>query len=173
MSPSKKKLVMKQQDPEESQFEVAFRIAHHVADDFQGTQEAQPLFTGEKEPPITFLRYVERLIKLTNKWVEEPDGADSFGVRCAILAVEYLERVDVKLSAKSVHRYFMTAFLLSIKLLYDYYISNSFWAEVSGCPRKQVNLMEVHMCQALNWDFSVQGEKHDLSVKRFVRSAAA
>jgi hypothetical protein len=168
ISPSKKKMVIKK-DPEETQFEIAFRISRYLADNFSGSEEPHALFVGEKEPPITFLRYVERLIKLTNKWVEEYDGPDSLGVRCAILAIDYLERLDVQLTSKSIHRYFTTAFLIAIKLLYDYFISNSFWAEVSGCPRKQVNLMEVHLCKALNWDFAVQADKHSDSVKRFMR----
>lgn len=110
-----------------------------------------------------------RLIELTNKWVEESDGIDSFGVRCALLAVDYMERVDIRLDKKSIHRYYMSAFLIAIKLLYDYYISNSFWAEVSGCPRRQVNLMEAQMCRLLRWDFTVEPSKHTELVKTFVR----
>ena len=160
---------MTKKKPEVAQFEIASRISQYLTEVFKGTKEPHPLFLGENEPPISFLRYVERLIKLTNKWAEEGDGPDSFGVRCAILAVEYLERLDFQLTSRSMHRYFMAAFLLGIKLIYDYYISNSFWAEVSGCPRKQVNLMEVQLCNCLNWDFTVQAEKHEISMIKFVR----
>jgi len=153
---------------EESQFEAAYRISRYLTEVYGGSKEPHPLFVGELEPPISFLRYVERLIKLTNKWVEEADGPDSFGVRCALLAVEYLVRIDIKLCAKSIHRYFMAAYLIGIKLIYDYYISNSFWAEVSGCPREQLNLMEIHLCSSLSWDFSVNPDKHQMAMHTFV-----
>jgi len=157
----------------DSQFEVAYRIACYLTEAYHGQQEPNPLFVGEKEPPISLLRYIDRLMKLTNKWVEERDGPDSFGVRCALLAVDYLERLDVKLGPKAVHRYFMTAYLIGIKLLYDYYISNTFWAEVSGCPRAQVNLMELHLCEKLKWDFSVPEERHMQYTRRFLRNKSA
>jgi len=153
----------------EEQFEVAVVIERYLVETFKGKHEPHPLFIGSNEAPISFLKYIERLIILTNKWVEEEDGPHSLGVRCALLAVEYLERVDVKLSSLSYHRYFMTAFLIGIKLLFDYYMSNSFWAEVSGCPRKQVNQMEIQLCNSLNWNFTVSVEKHEESVRKFVK----
>jgi hypothetical protein len=156
-------------DPLDEQMNIAKRVSRHLTDVLEGSNEPHPLFVGEREPPISFTNYVERLIELTNKWVEEADGADSFGVRCTMLAVEYLERIDVRLDSKSIHRNFTTAFLIAIKLLYDYYISNSFWAEVSGCPRKQVNQMEIQMCRLLRWDFTADVEKHARLVRQFVR----
>jgi len=156
-------------NPVEDQMEIAKRINYHLTEVFAGTIEPNPMFVGDKEPPISFTNYVHRLIELTNKWVEESDGRDSFGVRCAVLAVDYLERIDVRLDSRSIHRYYMAAFLIGIKLLYDYYISNSFWAEVAGCPRKQVNQMESQLCKDLRWDFTVDAEQHAVSISRFTR----
>jgi hypothetical protein len=154
----------------DSQREVSHHIAKYLAEEFRGKKDPDPLFVGNKEPPISFPSYVERLIKLTNKWAEENDGQDSFGVRCAVLAVEYLERVDVNLDSKAIHRYFTSAYLISIKLLFDFYMSNSYWAKVSGLPHEQVNRMEAHICNCLNWDFHIPEKHHDDSIRKFVPS---
>jgi len=155
-------------NPIEDQTNISRRVSTYIIETNNGVNKPHPLFIGAKEPPITFTNYVIRLVELTNKWVEELDGPDSFGVRCCLLAVEYLERIDVQLDRKSMHRYFMTTFLVAIKLLYDYYISNSFWAEVAGCPRKQVNEMEVQLCRLLRWDFTADIDKHKQLVQRFI-----
>jgi hypothetical protein len=152
----------------DSQIEVSHLIAKYLLEEFKGRKDPDPMFVGEKEPPITFPRYVERLIKLTNRWAEETDGPDSFGVRCAVWAVDYLERIDINLHSKAIHRYFMAAFLVSIKLLFDYYMSNSYWAKVAGCPHEQVNRMEAQVCNSLNWDFHIPEERHLDSIRKFV-----
>jgi hypothetical protein len=140
--------------PREEQARLSRRVASYLEESSFGSLEPHPLFVGEKEPPISFGDYVVRLVELTNKWVEEHDAADSFGIRCALVAVEYLERLSIRLHSRAIHRYFMICFLLATKLLYDYYFSLSFWAEVSGCPRKSVNAMELLICDALRWRFS-------------------
>jgi hypothetical protein len=128
------------------------------------------MFIGECEPSITFTEYVERLMKHTNRWVEEKDGVESFGVTCAILAVQYLERLDVKLCNKSVHRYFMAAYLVGAKVMYDYDFSNVFWGQVSGCSCKQVSRMEAAVCVDMNWCLTVPDERHGMIVQRFITS---
>ena len=55
--------------------------------------------------------YINRLVKLSNKWSDDQrTGSESTGIRCAIMALFYLEKAKVVLSADSVHRYFAIAF---------------------------------------------------------------
>jgi len=153
--------------PESRQIEIGHKIANHLMKTHKGQQEPVAMFVGEQLPAISFIKYVERLIKFTNKWAEEKDGPESIGVRCAVLAVQYLERADVKLTCKAMHRYFMVAYLLGIKLIFDYYMSNSFWGDVAGCSLKKINEMEMQFCSSLEWRLSVNEESHQVQLSKF------
>jgi len=152
---------------ESRQIEIGHKIANHLMKTHKGQQEPVAMFVGEQLPAISFIKYVERLIKFTNKWAEEKDGPESIGVRCAVLAVQYLERADVKLTCKAMHRYFMVAYLLGIKLIFDYYMSNSFWGDVAGCSLKKINEMEMQFCSSLEWRLSVNEESHQVQLSKF------
>jgi len=156
--------------PESQQVEIANKIANYLMKMHKGTKEPLPMFIGEQMPAISFPKYVERLVKFTNRWAEEKDGPDSIGVRCAVIAVQYLERADVKLACKAIHRYFMIAYLLGIKLIFDYYMSNSFWGDVAGCPLKKVNEMEMEFCSSLGWVLSIDEDLHRLQLSKFVQT---
>lgn len=153
-----------------NQSDISCQISQYLVEIYNGKKIPHPMFVGDSVPCITFIRYVKRLIKYTNIWAQENDGPDSLGVHCAILAVEYLEKLNVELNDKSIHRYFMTAFLIGIKLLDDCAMSNLYWSEVSGCPIKQLNKLEIEMCIGLKWNIVVEPEKHDNSLKKFSSS---
>jgi len=153
-----------------TQIEVAHRIANFLMKSCKGSKEPEHMFIGEQIPAISFSKYVERLVKFTNRWAEEPDGADSLGIRCAVIAVLLLERVNVVLTCKAIHRYFMSAYLIAIKSIYDYYISNAFWGDVAGCPVHQVNRMELEFCNELKWNIVVSEDLHEIRLNLFIAS---
>jgi len=139
--------------PLEEQCEVAGRIVTYLTNQFHGHLEPTKVFSGVKPASIPFLKYTQRLMVFTNKYAEEKDGPRSIGVQCAVLAVEYLERADIKLTPESLHRCFLSAYLVGIKILYDFYFSNAFWGEVGGLTLKETNAMEIGFCEALKWSF--------------------
>jgi hypothetical protein len=153
--------------PLEEQCEIAGRIVKYLTETYQGNDEPKAVFLGAKPSPIPFLKYTQRLMMFTNKYAEEKDGPDSIGVRCATLAVEYIERSDLKLTALSFHRCFLSAFLLGIKLIYDYYFSNAFWGEVGGISMQELNAIEVVFCEALKWKFNIEAEEHEECLRKF------
>ena len=115
-------------------------------------------FMGDRIPAISFVKYVERLVFNVNRWAHEKPGVDSVGVQSGVFAIEYLERSCAEITPKSIHRYFLSAFLIGIKYSFDYYLSNTFWAGVGGIRLQELNNLEMDFCCQLNWDFSVSAE---------------
>lgn len=113
------------------------------------------VFHGVNEPSIAFQTYVERLVHYANVWAREKPNVNSQGIRCALLAIIYLERTKTQISSRSVHRLFLIAFLIGIKLTDDFGISNTFWGRAGGCTLEDVNRMELAFCATLSWDFGV------------------
>lgn len=117
--------------------------------------EARSCFIGSAIPPISLGDYLERLVKYANQWAEDKPSATSTGIRCLLIALEFLLRSKARLTPHSIHRYVMTAVLLAIKTTEDFAISNKFWGDVGGCKLEDVNKMEVTLCTDLNWKLHV------------------
>jgi hypothetical protein len=154
----------------EKQTEVADKIAKYLTENFCGHKKPNELFVDSKDSSeiICINKYVQRLIKFSNRWAEESDGPDSLGVRCAVLAVQYLERADLEISKKSFYRSFMAAFLIGFKLLFDSYMSNQYWADVTGYKIDEVNSIESEFCRELCWDIQVNPEFHEMRFKELL-----
>jgi len=125
-------------------------------------------FLGSSAPPITILDYVERLVRYVNQWAEDEPSPTSTGIRCLLLAVEYLERANLKITSRSVHRFVMCGVLLAVKFTEDFAISNKFWGEVGGCKLDDVNRMEAAFCQLLEWRFDVSSKGFAARQSQFV-----
>ena len=111
--------------------------------------------------------YINRLVKLSNKWSDDQrTGSESTGIRCAIMALFYLEKAKVVLSADSVHRYFAIAFLLSLKFSEDYSVLNSQWEIISGISVADLNRMEIAFCHQLGWELFVDSDEYNDVLRR-------
>lgn len=154
--------------PIELQDEIASYVSSHLVVVFRGQVDPKPIFVGTKPSSIPFAKYVQRLMVFTNKYADEKDGPGSIGVRCAALAVEFIERANLNLNDCSIHRCFLAAYLLGIKLIYDFYMSNAFWGEVGGLSVREVNAMEIVFCESLKWDFKVTPEAHEQRYQQLV-----
>ena len=155
---------------EETQIMVAERIDVYLTCVHRGFVQPKPVFAAATPPNVLFSKYVQRIISLTNQYAEENEAPDSLGIRCAALALELIKRANLRLDGLSIHRCFLTAHLLGIKLLHDFYMSNSFWSQVGGVSLKEVNAMEIVFCEALRWDLRVNPEEHELSLRRLIKS---
>jgi hypothetical protein len=98
--------------------------------------------------------FIERVITGTNKFVEERFDLESTGACCAVLAIEYLRRSKFRLCELTMHRCFLTAYLLAFKFLDDVGAKNTWWAYVIGCNLEDVNKMEACFCNKLQWKLS-------------------
>lgn len=134
-----------------------------LVEDIEGEKSC---FIGSSVPPISLLDYVDRLVRYSNQWADDTPSANSTGLRCVTVAVDYLERAQVRLTPRSVHRYLMSATLLAIKYTEDFAISNKFWGDVGGCKLNDVNRMEAAFCSVLGWNFRIQNAELMMVMKQ-------
>ena len=126
-------------------------------------------FEGKQAPTISIEEYIDRLIRYVNNWAGEKDSDDfaSTGVSCALMAVEYVDRLNVPFSIRSVHRLYLCAVLIACKFLDDFKISNRFWAKVGGVEMMDLNRMELEFCKLLDWKFKISREDFESQQMRF------
>jgi hypothetical protein len=129
--------------------------------------ETTSLFHGAEIPVISFEEYVERLVYCGNLWCREQPNFNSQGICCAIIAVEYLERANIRASPKSIHRLFLAAFLVAIKYLDDFGMSNTFWGKAGGCTLDEINKMEIAFGNLLDWNFFVSTEMFETKKRAY------
>jgi len=99
------------------------------------------------------------------------NGVGGAGLRCALMAVEYLDRAannGVYLTLSNVHRLFMISCLEAAKWSEDVIISNSFFAQVAGIDLYELNVMESVFCaEVLRWKLSVSRDRLSAQRARF------
>jgi len=149
---------------------IAARVLAMQQADVDVLDEEIPLskasFAGNRIPAISFVKYVERLVHNINRWAHEKPGMESVGVQSGVFAIEYLERSCSEITPKSIHRYFLSAFLIGIKYSFDYYLSNTYWAGVGGIRLQELNILEMDFCCQLNWDFAVSPEVFEIQFQK-------
>jgi len=149
---------------------IAARVLAMQQADVDILDEEIPLskasFAGNRIPAISFVKYVERLVHNINRWAHEKPGMESVGVQSGVFAIEYLERSCSEITPKSIHRYFLSAFLIGIKYSFDYYLSNTYWAGVGGIRLQELNILEMDFCCQLNWDFAVSPEVFEIQFQK-------
>jgi len=143
---------------QEMQARVIERVTDMVLSLCQEEDGSRDKFSCDSLPQVQFKQFAERLILNTNLWADETPGLESIGVRSAVAAVEFLERSAVPMSLQSVHKYFMTAFLVGIKLMFDYYVPNTFFAGICGVTLQEMNVLEIQFFNILEWNFSISIE---------------
>ena len=102
--------------------------------------------------------FIERLVNQANMCLEEDVGIESIGVRCAILAVEYLHRSHARVTFSNATRFFAVAFLVAFKYTEDIPVSNYYWARVCGYSLYELNQMETALIENMDWRVEVTGE---------------
>jgi len=141
-----------------------------MADD--GREEALRVFNCREAPTIELGDYVWRLVRYVDAWAGT-DGVDGAGLRCALMAVEYLDRAarnGVYVSLNNVHRLFMVAVLEAAKWSEDVVISNAFFAQVAGIELHELNAIEAVFCsEVLDWKLSVSRDRLREQGSRFAQ----
>ena len=155
----------------DEQAEVLIRISEYLESYAKQNQTkySRHFFENEshREPKLYFGIFVERLANYANLCLRECVGKDSTGVRCAIMAVEYLERIKTSINSATIQRYFLVAFLMAFKFSEDAQVSNGFWSKLGGVSIAEVNKMEIAFCRALKWSFSISPESYKTLCERF------
>jgi len=98
---------------------------------------------------------IKTLVRETNIRLGDYNGWESTGVRCAMLAVEYLNRASPYLVIHYVQSFFVTAFMLAFKLNDDESLPNTFFCGLGGFGLCDINSMEMEFCDMLKWNLGI------------------
>lgn len=147
---------------------VLKKIASHVVK-MRNCKECtwDGLYTG-KQIPLSMVRYLERLIRYANSWASDtnPVYTDTTGVRCAVIAIDYLKRVakngTFELHPETIHRSFAGAFLLALKFSDDFLISNEFWGKVAGFPAASCTRIEMDLMVRMKWNCTIHPDRYSM-----------
>lgn len=122
-------------------------------------------FAGLKRPKIPLDRYLTRIVRYLNTFHEQHPSSDSVGTRCLIVAAHFIDRLRLKysdpligsgtfqLNQMNVHRLFLVACLLAVKMIEDDHPTNEYMANVGGVELKELDLLESQFCNAMEFDF--------------------
>jgi len=98
---------------------------------------------------------VKTMVRETNIRLGDYNGWDSTGVRCAVLAVEYLSRASPYIVINYVQSFFVTAFMLAFKLNDDESLPNTFFSGLGGFSLADLNNMEMEFCEMIKWRLAI------------------
>ena len=124
-------------------------------------------FEGQQVPSISLHEYVDRLIRYVDAWAGEKPSPVSTGVSCALMGVEYMDRINVPVSEKSVHRLYLCSVLVAVKFTEDFVISNRFWAKVGGIDLEEMNKLELGFCSLIDWKLGITSKEFESQQVRF------
>jgi len=137
---------------------LEFRIAQLSAD----WTPAALKMSSRRRRAVTLMSmkdYIDRLVRGTNKLLAEDESkvVESTGARCAVMAVEYIERANAKgVCEIDIHQLFLASFVVAVKLTDDLNTTDShWWSHVGGFNEKEVNAAELLLCSRLNWDLLI------------------
>ena len=151
--------------------EEGFAVVTHIAEFLQRRVESEDRVNNldkfaksdGRVPPVALDAYLIRLARYVNVWSGHRGGAESAGVRAAVMAAMYLNKLEefqphYALNKFNVHRLVMTAFLVATKFTEDYVISNDFWAKVGGVKTAEVNKLEGSFCNMMRFELYLDEE---------------
>lgn len=116
-------------------------------------------FHSSRVPHISTLDYVKRIAKYSRCSPE-----------CFIIAAmyldEYVERTQVPITFRNVHRLFITATLVAVKVRDDLYYNNTYYASIGGVTPVEMNSLEIEFLSTIDWRTWVETSRFDLYVER-------
>lgn len=85
---------------------------------------------------------------------------------CFVLCLVYIDRIvklhpDFTICSLNIHRLLVTSVMLAVKFFDDVYYSNAYYAKVGGVRTREVNALESHFLQLIEWKLHVTPEEFD------------
>eukprot|EP00445_Apocalathium_hangoei_P006527 CAMPEP_0203864294 /NCGR_PEP_ID=MMETSP0359-20131031/14676_1 /ASSEMBLY_ACC=CAM_ASM_000338 /TAXON_ID=268821 /ORGANISM="Scrippsiella Hangoei, Strain SHTV-5" /LENGTH=243 /DNA_ID=CAMNT_0050782003 /DNA_START=60 /DNA_END=791 /DNA_ORIENTATION=+ len=122
----------------------------------QGAAQALTKFHGVRAPGISIGEYVMRIRKFFHCSVE-----------CFVLALVYIDRMtkkhpDIVVGHLTCHRIVLCSMMLSAKFQDDVFYKNTFYGKVGGLALAEVNALEKHMLQMMDYRLHVMPEEFEL-----------
>ena len=106
---------------------------------------------------------IRLLIHKTNNRLNDHGGWESTGVRCAIMACEYLRRSKHFLMEDFLGSFFFTAFMLAFKNNDDETLPLTFFSDIADFEPREARLMELSMCAMMDWRLAMSNVQYQFT----------
>ncbi|KAG5470480.1 hypothetical protein LSCM1_01724 [Leishmania martiniquensis] len=122
-------------------------------------QHIRSCFHSSRVPSISLWDYVRRFAKYSN-------CSEECFVLAIVLMDRYVCRTKIPITLRNVHRLYITAMTLSVKLRDDSYYSNAYYASIGGVVNAELNLLELELLDIVQWFTWVEKSVYDAYIMR-------
>ncbi|KAG5494622.1 hypothetical protein JIQ42_02236 [Leishmania sp. Namibia] len=122
-------------------------------------QNIRSCFHSSRVPSISLWDYVRRFAKYSN-------CSEECFVLAIVLMDRYVCKTKIPITLRNVHRLYITAMTLSVKLRDDSYYSNAYYASIGGVVNAELNVLELELLDIVHWFTWVEKSVFDAYVMR-------
>ncbi|KPI88948.1 putative Cyc2-like cyclin [Leptomonas seymouri] len=122
-------------------------------------QNYRSCFHSSRIPSISLWDYVRRFAKYSI-------CSEECFIIAMVLMDRYVYRTKVPITLRNVHRLYITAMTLSVKLRDDSYYSNAYYASIGGVLNGELNVLELELLDTVQWFTWVERSVYDAYVQR-------
>ncbi|KPA84590.1 putative mitochondrial Cyc2-like cyclin [Leptomonas pyrrhocoris] len=122
-------------------------------------QNFRSCFHSSRVPSISLWDYVRRFAKYSI-------CSEECFIIAMVLMDRYVGRTRVPITLRNVHRLYITAMTLSVKLRDDAYYSNAYYASIGGVLNGELNVLELELLDTVQWFTWVDRTVYDAYIQR-------
>lgn len=122
-------------------------------------QNTRSCFHSSRVPSISLWDYVRRFAKYSI-------CSEECFILAMVLMDRYVCRTRIPITLRNVHRLYITAMTLSVKLRDDSYYSNAYYASIGGVVNAELNVLELELLDIVQWFTWVEKSVYDAYVIR-------
>lgn len=122
-------------------------------------QNFRSCFHSSRVPSISLWDYVRRFAKYSI-------CSEECFIIAMVLMDRYVCKTKVPITLRNVHRLYITAMTLSVKLRDDSYYSNAYYASIGGVLNGELNVLELELLDTVQWFTWVERSVYDAYIQR-------
>ncbi|CAJ1032393.1 Cyclin/Cyclin, N-terminal domain containing protein, putative [Leishmania lindenbergi] len=122
-------------------------------------QNIRSCFHSSRVPSISLWDYVRRFAKYSV-------CSEECFILAMVLMDRYVCKTKIPITLRNVHRLYITAMTLSVKLRDDSYYSNAYYASIGGVVNAELNVLELELLDIVQWFTWVEKSVYDAYVHR-------
>ncbi|GET91415.1 cyc2-like cyclin, putative [Leishmania tarentolae] len=122
-------------------------------------QNIRSCFHSSRVPSISLWDYVRRFAKYSV-------CSEECFILAMVLMDRYVCKTRIPITLRNVHRLYITAMTLSVKLRDDSYYSNAYYASIGGVVNAELNVLELELLDIVQWFTWVEKSVYDAYVGR-------
>lgn len=124
------------------------------------------VFCGKKKASVDLKSYMQRLVRITNRiYSFSSSDREGAGIRSLIISMIYIERIlslndDLELVELNIHRLFLAAFMLALKMFEDEIPSEQALADIAGVKEDQLHAIESRFCRYIDFQLFINPDEY-------------